>query len=82
MFKGATDFNRNLQKWNISAITNNTKLQNCFNGSAVNQTFDDSVGVGTWFATAQNLAPITGFYTDGTDYTLGGVVGKKPELQA
>ena len=64
-------FNQNLQKWNISAITSSAKLKDCFSFSAVNFTFSDSGGGGTWFATCQALAAVAdipAFYTNGNDY--------------
>ena len=83
MFKDATLFNQDLSLWNISSVTTSANLEGCFNGAtALNQTFIDGSG-GTWYTTAEALAAITDitdFYTDGTDYPVGGVVGKQPKL--
>jgi hypothetical protein len=86
MFNGATDFNRNLEHWDISSITTSANLKNCFNGSAVNQTFSDTTGGGTWFTTAQNLAAVAdipNFYTNGEDYEgLPATATQYPKLTA
>ena len=86
MFNGATVFNRNLEHWDISSITTSANLKNCFNGSAVNQTFSDTTGGGTWFTTAQNLAAVAdipNFYTNGDDYDGNPATAtQEPELTA
>jgi len=73
MFSQAINFNQNLQGWKLTSITSNTGLQNIFDADgagamAMNQTFSDSAGGGTWHSKCNSLANITDFYTNGDDY--------------
>ena len=75
MFEGATLFSVSLKNWEVEQVLNMT---NIFNGAVGLAVQDWSGEPGFWKNGADNIAPISGFYSGGSNYVVGSVPLEPP----
>ena len=79
MFLVASAFDQDISGWNLSGISTAANMQSMFNGAFTTSVNGLWIGSSNFRTKLDAIAPVTDFFSDGSDYTTGST-GEYPRL--